>query len=93
MLAPYATILNILNKAAQSKETKKKEISHEIRHRLYIQGSHFPESKEVLLILCDLQDCGLITLTSKSKNCDMTYYDYGIKVEDSLRMLYNDNEG
>jgi hypothetical protein len=36
-LAPYATILKILHKAG-----KKEEISHEVMHRLFIQGSKYP---------------------------------------------------
>lgn len=48
-------------------------------HRLFLQSSKKPESRDVLMILCDIQDCGLITLTNK-KSCDVTYYDYGIKI-------------
>lgn len=87
MLAPYAIILKILHKAA-----KKEEISHEIMHRLFIQGNRLPESKEVLLMLCDLQDSGLITLTNCRKNCDVTFYDYGIKVHETLHLLYDDED-
>jgi hypothetical protein len=93
MLAPYADIIKILYRAASAKENnKKKEISQEIRHKLFLHGTHFPQSKEVLLILTELQDSGLITLTSRSKNCDMTYYDYGIKVHESLSLLYADHD-
>lgn len=61
-------------------------------HRLFIQGSKFPESRDVLLMLCDIQDCGLITLTNK-KNCDVTYYDYGIKIHEALHLLHGDDDG
>jgi hypothetical protein len=85
-LAPYAPILKILHKAG-----KREEISHEVMHRLFIQGSRYPESRDVLLMLCDIQDCGLITLTNK-KICDVTYYDYGIKIHEALHLLHGDDD-
>lgn len=51
-----------------------------------------PDSKEVQLILVQLQDCGLITMANRSKNCDVTYYDYGIKIHDSLMNLYDEKD-
>lgn len=87
MLAPYAIVLKILNKAQ-----KKEEISHEIMHRLFIQGNRMPESKEILLMFSELQDCGLITLTNNRKTCDVTFYDYGIRIHESLHLLYDDED-
>ena len=58
---------------------------------MFLQSSKKPESRDVLMILCDIQDCGLITLTNK-KSCDVTYYDYGIKIHEGLHLLLRDDE-
>ena len=43
------------------------------------------------MMLCDIQDCGLITITNK-KGADVTYYDYGIKIHEALHLLQNDDD-
>lgn len=43
-------------------------------------------------MLCDLQDAGLITLTSNRKSCDITFHNYGIKIHENLH-FYIENKG
>lgn len=38
------------------------------------------------MMLCDIQDCGLITISNK-KGADVTYYDYGIKIHETLHLI------
>ena len=44
MLLPYDSVLKILHKNAITKDGKKKEISHEIMHSLYINRTRYPKS-------------------------------------------------
>ena len=67
-------------------------MSHEMIHRMFLQSKKAPEGREILLMLCDLQDCGLIELTSNKKLSDVTFYDYGIKIHEQLHFLQGDDE-
>lgn len=83
-LVQYIPLLKILHKAG-----KKQEISQEIMHNLFLQSkqsTNKPQTRDVLAMLCDLQDCNLISFTNK-KIGDVTYYDYGIKINESLHYL------
>ena len=47
---------------------------------MFLKGRKHPETREIILMLCELQDFGLISLTPNRKNSDLIYEDYGIKV-------------
>ena len=76
----YLVVLKILQKAS-----KRQDISSSIVNGLYSCGEFRIE--QVLMIMCDLQDYGLITLSSNVKNSDALFHDYGIKINEELFIL------
>lgn len=60
---------------------------------MFLQGSRNPRSDEIVLMLCDLKDSGLITLTSTNrKNSDFTFHDIGIKLREDLHDFIGEDE-
>jgi hypothetical protein len=46
-----------------------------------------PSSQEVFLLMCELKDMGLIEFKESTKNCDVTFQGYGIKINKELHLM------
>lgn len=62
------------------------DLSSAIQQRLYIECQYIFRKEDVLILLRDLQDSGFITLTTRPKNPDATFCEYGIKIHERLRL-------
>jgi len=51
---------------------------------LYSYGEY--RTEDILMILLDLQDYGLISLNGNPKNSDASFHEYGIKIHEDLYM-------
>lgn len=76
----HRTIIKILHNAQ-----KKSEVEREVVQRLFLEGKGIPKTEEILQILCDLHDAGLISLGC-SKTSDVTFQNYGIKIHECLHL-------
>ena len=81
----YSTLLEILEKAE-----KKTEVSSQVINKLYFMAKNYPKNEDILYMLCDLQDAGLISLTNR-KSCDLTFHNYGIIIKENLH-FYIENK-
>lgn len=53
-------------------------------------AKNYPKNEDILYMLCDLQDAGLISLTNR-KSCDLTFHNYGIIIKENLH-FYIENK-
>jgi hypothetical protein len=65
----------VLNKAH-----KKSEVSYEILNKTFLKQRKMPTSQEIFLQMCELKDMGLIELKESTRNCDVTFQGFGVKI-------------
>ncbi len=56
-------------------------------NKTFLRQKQMPSSQEVFLLMCELKDMGLIEFKESTKNCDVTFQGYGIKINKELHLM------
>ena len=84
----YRDLIEVLAACSVNNNSGPVDISEHIKAKFYLSNRHRSiRSQDIVAMLCDLQDMGLISLTRYSSNCQLSFQKHGIRLNETADQL------